>query len=120
MNKLSFKKLNEINTQRCETSFHKLNDWSPTDWGCAVGGECGEALNKIKKLRRLEGPTNQELVKQIQTVNREELINSIGEELADIVIYTDLLASRLGLSLENCIINKFNQDSKKIDSNFTL
>jgi len=49
---LTFKKLNEINTKRSETSFYKIDEWSPTDWGCAAAGEMGEACNKIKKLRR--------------------------------------------------------------------
>jgi len=102
---LTFKKLNEINTKRSETSFYKIDEWSPTDWGCAAAGEMGEACNKIKKLRR--GDTI-------------DIKIDIGYEIADVVIYLDLLCSKLGLKLEDVVREKFNITSNNIGSNFKL
>ena len=62
-----------------------------------MAGETGEACNLIKKLRRGEAV-------------RPE---TIGEEIADVVIYADLLAARLGLDLGECVRAKFNLVSVK-------
>jgi NTP pyrophosphatase (non-canonical NTP hydrolase) len=72
-------------------------DWSPTDWACAVAGECGEVCNEIKKLRR----------------GKDVPMDVIGDELADTIIYADLLAARLGIDLSEAIVRKFNAVSKK-------
>lgn len=117
---LTFDRLKEINAVRCEESYHPINDWSVTDWACAMGGECGEALNFCKKLRRLLGPTKSNTVLKIQLLDANDLICAIGDELADVVIYADLLATSLGLSLGECVTKKFNETSKKIDSNKVL
>ena len=116
---LTFDQLRLTNVARCEVHYHPIDAWSPTDWGCALGGECGEALNLIKKLRRLE-TTDPTTVSRIQTAERQPLIHGIGQELADIVIYADLLAARLGLNLGGCVASKFNQVSEKIGSAYTL
>jgi NTP pyrophosphatase (non-canonical NTP hydrolase) len=111
---LTFKKLNEINTNRCETSFHKIDEWSPTDWGCSAAGEMGEACNKITKLRRQSMPGYPLTSDQI------DIKIDIGYEIADVVIYLDLLCSRLGLKLEDLVKEKFNITSNNIGSNFKL
>lgn len=67
-------------------------DWNLEDWLIATGGEVGEALNVVKKLRREECglPGN--------TRTRAELRADLGDELADAAIYLDLLmsAAKLG------------------------
>ena len=98
---LTFKRLREKNVARCEVTYHPLNDWSPTDWATAMAGELGEALGLVKKMRRGE-PVN---------------IDDIGDELADLIIYADLLAARLGINLDASIIRKFNKVSAKTGSN---
>lgn len=113
---LTFEELRAVNRARCEESYHSIDDWSPTDWACAMGGECGEALNLIKKLRRLTGPTNRVTLGFIQPTGESELVAEIGDELADVVIYADLLAARLGLLLSECVAKKFNSTSEKINS----
>lgn len=114
--KLTFSKLRQVNFKRCEAVFHKSTDWSPTDWACALAGECGEACNEIKKLRRLDGADKrQDTVKR-----RAELLDAIGSELADMVIYADLLALRLGLSLDAEVVKKFNEVSKRRHCNIKL
>jgi NTP pyrophosphatase (non-canonical NTP hydrolase) len=113
---LDFDRLRETNAARCGECYHDIEEWSPTDWGCAMGGECGETLNLIKKLRRLTGPTKDSTVDLIQNYDAKELIHDIGRELADVVIYADLLAQRLGLKLGDCVTEKFNETSVKIKS----
>lgn len=101
---LSFDGLRMANVARCNDVFHALDEWSPTDWACAMAGECGEACNEIKKLRRGENVTNEQ----------------IGDEIADLVIYADLLAARLGIDLGEAVTRKFNKASAKRGSNVTL
>lgn len=100
----TFQTLRNRNVDRCEDVFGKLYDWSPTDWACAMAGECGEACNLIKKLRRGE----------------EISVTDIGEELADVVIYVDLLAARLGINLNDAVVAKFNKVSAKRGSEIKL
>ena len=116
MNKLSFQNLREKNIQRCEDVFHPVDSWSLTDWATAMAGECGEACNEIKKLRRLDGAD-----KSIDTpFNREQLTRKTANELADLIIYADLLAARMGIDLGQAVVDKFNEVSEKRGSTFTL
>ena len=96
--------LRDFSYGRQREVFTDLHDWSPTDWACALAGEVGEACNLIKKLRRGED------------VSRER----IGEELADTLIYLDLLAQRLDIDLAAAVVNKFNADSEKRGSKWRL
>ncbi len=106
---LSFGNLRAVNIERCEEVFHKLDDWSPTDWATAMAGECGEACNEIKKLRRLDRADG-----AIDTpAERARLRGEIGKEFANLVIYADLLAARLNINLGEAVIFKFNEVSQK-------
>lgn len=103
------------NVRRCEEVYHKIEEWSPSEWACAFAGETGEACNKVKKLRRLEGVEGEE-AEQL----RQILIEEIAEEVADAVIYADLLTARIGKCLETAIRDKFNKVSKKMGSEIYL
>lgn len=94
----------EANRIRCEASFHPLNDWSPTDWGCALGGETGELQNMLKKMKRGEH------------IPIEKLENEVG----DIYAYLDLTCSRLGINIGKAIIDKFNIVSDRVGSPIKL
>lgn len=111
---LTFLTLHEVNVQRCNR-WHEggVDDWSPSDWGVAMAGEAGEVCNAIKKLNRIR-----DSIKSINAPGREiqstaEAIDKIGEELADTVLYCDLLASRLRINLEKEIKRKFNKVSEE-------
>lgn len=119
---LSFKHLQETNRRRCETAFYgELGVWKPWEWSNAMAGEVGEACNLTKKMNRI-WPENQ----FIQNWNKpedqrlEELVRRLAGEIADVVIYADLLATSLGLSLGECIIQKFNEKSNEIGSPIKL
>lgn len=104
MSDLGFQNLRDANVRRCNAVFHPLHSWSPTDWACAMAGECGEACNLIKKLHRGEDISPSE----------------IGKELADIVTYADLLAARLGINLGDAVREKFNEVSERRNSDYRL
>jgi NTP pyrophosphatase (non-canonical NTP hydrolase) len=86
-----------INVERCEKYFHLLDEWSETDWGCALAGEVGELCNMLKKVRRGD------------LVDRQ----AIAKELGDIQAYLTLLAARLKIDLVQATINKFNEVSDR-------
>lgn len=100
MKSLTFDELRRANTQRLPHFHGSHPTWSATDWACAMAGECGEACNLIKKRRRGE---------PIHTFD-------IGKELADAVIYAELLASHLGIDLGEAVRAKFNEVSERIGS----
>ena len=104
MTPLTFGELRKANVRRCEQVFHHLNDWSPSDWSNAMAGEVGEACNLTKKLRRGD------------KVN----IAFLEEEIADVIIYADLLAARLGINLDMAVRRKFNEVSDRRNSNIFL
>lgn len=102
---LDFSTLRAANVGRCEESFHPLNDWSLPDWATALAGEVGEVCNIVKKLRRVG---EAERVGGGTTPIREELMAKLADELADVVIYADLLAARAGIDLGVAVREKFN------------
>lgn len=108
---LKLSKLSEVNLQRA-VRWHKggLDEWSVNDWLAAFGGEAGEALNAGKKHRRILSGLQQH--GNVPTTEREAA-EKIMEELADAVIYADLVASRLGLNLADAIVRKFNAISER-------
>lgn len=105
---LTFDELREQNVARCNSVFHPLNHWTPTDWACALSGESGEACNAVKKLRRLEDGTNTSK----DPATEADCVAAVAEELADTVIYADLLAARLGIDLGQAVREKFNAVSE--------
>ena len=113
---LSFDELRISNVVRCEQVFHPLHDWSPADWATALAGEVGEACNAVKKLRRCSDGTNTPK----DPATTKDCVNLIAEELADTVIYADLLAARLGINLSNAVRDKFNIVSDRMKSNVRL
>lgn len=108
---LTFQYLRDINLARANR-WHPngINDWSTNDWLVGFGGEAGEALNAGKKLKRLE--TNiQQNGNTPQSI--EEAKKHILDELADTILYADLVAASLNMSLEEAVIRKFNAISDR-------
>jgi NTP pyrophosphatase (non-canonical NTP hydrolase) len=81
-----------------------------------MAGEAGEVCNAVKKLRRLVDGTNTAKDPQSES----ECVKAIGKELADTIIYCDLLAARLGLDLSTEIEAKFNEVSRRMNSSIRL
>lgn len=101
---LTFEELRLANVERCEQSFHPCDDWTPSDWFMATAGELGEAGNLLKKVRRGEPQQR----------------GAIADELADTLIYLDLLAHRLGIDLGEAVRSKFNVVSDRVGSEVRL
>lgn len=106
MNSLDFKSLRNISVQRCNEAFFPLKYKDGPWYGNAMAGECGEACNVVKKIDR-DGLTKERLV-------------DLAKELADIVIYADLLAARFDINLGDSICLKFNEVSDRVGSNIKL
>lgn len=99
--------LTKANTERLyNTPAYKrcVTEWSLADWSNALAGEVGELCNVVKKIRRGD----------------EVDVKDAGKELADIVIYADLVASRLGLDLSECVKSKFNEVSDRVHSDVKI
>lgn len=112
--RINFEQLRRANIRRCDLSFHPVEDWSPSEWSNAVAGEAGEVSNLTKKLKRGDKITfdkGQEIPLNAAT---------IGAEIADVIIYADLLAARLGLDLGEIVRAKFNATSERIGSAVNL
>lgn len=89
------------------TAAHR-GTWSGADWSNAMAGECGEACNIVKKLRRHET----HIGTQYNTPEVEALLPALAEELADVVTYADLLADKYGIDLGRAVREKFNRVSE--------
>lgn len=110
MTDLTFKKLRAVNYLRQQRWLTGgVDTWTPSDWGLAMAGEAGEACNAIKKLNRLRG----KIASNNNPRTEARAIRDVGDELADVIVYADLLAQRLGIDLEEAVVRKFNAISKR-------
>ena len=128
---LTFDKLRATNVKRCNTAFaHKLEDWSLSDWACAMAGEAGEACDVVKKIRRGDEKLNDLLpsgdaLAGEQVLAHDDLLvegvrDDLAKELADVVCYCDLLAARAGIDLGEAVRQKFNEVSDRCGSALKL
>lgn len=79
--------------------------WTPQTWALALAGEAGEVAGAV--LGKFEQ-------------GKPITLDDIGDEIADVVLYADLLAQRLGLSLEDVVRRKFNRVSERIGSSVRI
>lgn len=107
---LSFNRLRIANRKRALRWHGSLDEWSVNDWLVAFGGEAGEALNAGKKLHRIV--TNMPQQGDVPD-GYDDAVDRILDELADTVIYADLVAQRCGRRLSDAIIWKFNAISER-------
>lgn len=64
-----------------------------------MSGECGELLNKLKKIKRGDFPLNKE---------------DMAEEVADVITYAFLLLSELDVDHEKVIMDKFEKVNQRL------
>lgn len=114
---LDFDNLRRANLVRCEDAYHPLTAWSLTDWAAALAGEVGEACNVVKKLRRLDTVTGGQRSRySTPDDDADNLHYQLERELADTIIYCDLLAARAGIDLGEAVRAKFNLTSESVNS----
>ncbi len=82
-------------------------DWDLPMWTTAVTGELGEFANMLKKFVRGD-------------LTFEEFQEQGGKELADVMIYLDILAFRMGINLGSAVKDKWNETSRKIGIDLRL
>lgn len=83
------------------------SDWSLGEWVCAVTGEVGELANLLKKVKRGD-------------FTLDDVRQDISDELADVVIYLDILAKRCDVDLSSAVESKFNRVSERVGSNIRI
>ena len=101
-------KANVTRAQRWHPGFPEEDDWTGGDWATAMAGEAGEACNVVKKLRRVETAKRGRVTEQ----DTAELVEQLAYELADLIIYADLLAAKYGIDLTLAVLAKFNSVSR--------
>lgn len=84
-----------------------LEEWSVSDWACAMAGEAGEVCNAVKKYNRLL--TGAMSTTGPQTL--EQAVADIAKEIGDTLAYLDLLAARLGIDTARAFAETFNRIS---------
>lgn len=116
-NKLTFDRLRVANLARLPKFKNKHgktvhavedgSDWSDSQWLQAVVGELGEYANLRKKVDRGD----------FEPLEAKKML---ADELADVVIYLDILAFRLGVDLGEAIVSKFNEVSNRVGCDVML
>ncbi len=103
----TFALLRRLNLRRVPRFGHgDISDphgWGPMQWGCAIAGEVGELCNLLKKHQR-QMPSDP---------SQAELEAMIQDEIADVVIYLDLLAALFAVDMRRAVARKFNRTSAK-------
>lgn len=119
---LTFSEFSKANRARCREMWHNEDDWSLADWFMALAGELGELGDALKKLRRLDDlglPVAQDERDRVSQL-RAHLTEQVGKESADIVAYLDLLLHRARLDLGQVTATKFNEVSRRANSDIFL
>lgn len=101
---LSLRTANQARLPNFKNTKGDLNDcadWTFGDWMTATVGELGEAANILKKVKRKD-------------FSLEDAVAPLGKELADVIIYLDILADKAGIDLGEAVRVKWNEVSEKI------
>lgn len=101
---LDLRDLRAVNVTRAYRWHGEQDTWTGADWSNAMCGEAGETANMVKKLRRIETGVQQ----PADALSRDELVYGLGDEIADVIIYADLLARYYAIDLAEAVRRKFN------------
>lgn len=108
--KLTLEQIHKQNVSRLKRWHVDVKGWTCADTSNAMCGEAGEAANVVKKIRRIEtGVTADPDGKR-----RERLVHELAWELADTLLYIDLLAADLDIDLSAAVKEKFNLVSREM------
>ncbi|MBI2578382.1 MAG: hypothetical protein HYW26_01590 [Candidatus Aenigmarchaeota archaeon] len=72
-------------------------------YSIAMGGEAGEVLNNVKKLKRGD------------PISKEEFFKDLAEEAADVITFGFLLLSELGADPEKILLEKYEKVNRRLD-----
>ena len=105
MKDLTFAEVSEINRTRArDIERHRKTAFDLNYYGVALAGEVGELCNFIKKQHRDSVDTTEDQMK----------------EIADVYTYLDLLAEKVGCTVESCLRLKWNSVSSRYGLNYRL
>lgn len=125
---LKLSEIREKNLSRAIQSYGHDKDLSSAGlgtWGSSLAGEYGEVAEELKDLLMLildhmktlkSCDTIKKSLFHLKNDNNEEynnLIIKLRKELADVVLYTDLLSSAFDIDLESAVVEKFNEKSRR-------
>lgn len=103
-------RLREVNTARCYSpegfKHDKDDDWTILEWAAVIAGEAGEIIGAAKKLRCREKKLG-----GAQFVDPIEGMQATREEVADVILYCDLLLAIMDADFEQTVKDKFNKTS---------
>jgi NTP pyrophosphatase (non-canonical NTP hydrolase) len=89
--------------------------WSPDRWMNAVTGEVGELASELKEAARGDhGAESKAAMNGDASTMPEATKARIAAEMADIVIYLDLLAVQFDIDLGEAVRKKFNDVSVRV------
>lgn len=113
---ISFRDYAAVNLQRHEDWPKEPNIsidmWDLNAWAVAISEETGELCGAIKRLNRFRA--GYKITRRKSRVeSEEEGLKGIKEEIGGIVCYLDLLAQHVGLTLEECVRDTFNEVSER-------
>lgn len=104
-------RLRAQSSARADT-WHGDDKWTILEWAGAMAGEAGEAANAAKKIRRVQ----QKIAKRAAEVAPDAMDTlrlKLAEEIADTLIYLDLLAAQADINIESAVTAKFNSVSEE-------
>ncbi len=94
----AFDRLRALNAKRCERFYHPVEQLSNCEWMNCVHGETGELAHLFK-----------------DALNGAPVGNdAIAGEIADVIIYLDLLAAANGIDLGRAVQDKFNEVNGRV------
>lgn len=94
--------LRRVNSERAEEWMQGTAS-DPLFWATEFGGEAGEVLNEVKKLRRAE----------LGWVGSTTDLSKLSNEIGDAIISLDAIARHYGIDMQDAVIGKFNLTSEK-------
>lgn len=109
---MNFREFQRINEARIPAFGPNCENWRPMEWGCALAEEAGEVCGVLKKRARTPHPT---LAGHDITGKPNPTLSDLGEELADVLTYAFIIASRHGIDLNNALRLKWNKVSEKVN-----
>jgi NTP pyrophosphatase (non-canonical NTP hydrolase) len=95
--------LTQLRRVNAERAIEWMNGKEPDVlfWATEFGGEVGEVLNEVKKLRREE----------LGWRGSRTTVDKLADEMGDVLICLDSLARYYGIDLSTAVANKFNKTS---------
>lgn len=97
---ISFDELRQKNITRCPDYGFAVEDKSPVEWFDRVWDEVLELAHAVE--------------------SHDTSTRDIGKEIADVVTFCDLLATRYGFNLDKLVLDKFNEVSERVGSDVRM